>query len=120
MDQAYGIFLYIISLLTMGGIYAILALGLNIQFGFTGLFNAGIAGFFAVGAYVSAILTTAPSARHLGGYELPVVVGLVAAMVVSGAIGWLVGRICIRLRADYLAIATIGIAATSPTTTGSS
>ena len=110
MDQAYGIFLYIISLLTMGGIYAILALGLNIQFGFTGLFNAGIAGFFVVGAYVSAILTTAPSARHLGGYELPVVVGLVAAMVVSGAIGWIVGRVCIRLRADYLAIATIGIA----------
>jgi branched-chain amino acid transport system permease protein len=110
MDQAYGIFLYVISLLTMGGIYAILALGLNIQFGFTGLFNAGIAGFFAVGAYVSAILTTAPSARHLGGYELPVVLGLVAAMVVSGAIGWLVARVCIRLRADYLAIATIGIA----------
>ncbi len=48
MDQAYGIFLYVVSLLTMGGIYAILALGLNIQFGFTGLFNAGIAGFFAV------------------------------------------------------------------------
>ena len=38
------------------------------------------------------------------------VVGLVAAMVVSGAIGWVVGRVCIRLRADYLAIATIGIA----------
>ncbi len=93
----------------MGGIYAILALGLNIQFGFTGLFNAGIAGFFAVGAYVSAILTTGPSVRHLGGYELPVVAGLVAAMVVCGAIGWAVARVCIRLRADYLAIATLGI-----------
>ena len=85
MDQAYGIFLYVLSLLTMGGIYAILALGLNIQFGFTGLFNAGIAGFFAVGAYVSAILTTAYSARHLGGYELPVVAGLAAAIPILGS-----------------------------------
>ncbi|MDH5556360.1 MAG: branched-chain amino acid ABC transporter permease, partial [Alphaproteobacteria bacterium] len=71
MEQAYGNFLYIVTLLTAGGIYAILALGLNIQWGFTGLFNAGIAGFYAIGAYVSAILTTAPSARHLGGYEMP-------------------------------------------------
>lgn len=110
MDQAYGIFLYVISLLTMGGIYAILALGLNIQWGFTGLFNAGIAGFYAIGAYVSAILTTAPSARHLGGYEMPYPIAFAAAMIVAGIIAWGVGKICLRLRSDYLAIATIGIA----------
>ena len=110
MDQAYGIFLYVVSLLTVGGIYAVLALGLNIQWGFTGLFNAGIAGFFAIGAYVSAILTTGPSERHLGGFELPVAAGFVAAMVASGAIAWAIARICIRLRSDYLAIATLGIA----------
>ena len=110
MDQAYGYFLYVISLLTMGGIYAILALGLNIQWGFTGLFNAGIAGFYAVGAYVSAILTTAPSARHLGGYEMPYPVAFAAAMIVVGVLAWGVGKICLRLRTDYLAIATIGIA----------
>lgn len=110
MEQTYGIFLYVISLLTMGGIYAILALGLNIQWGFTGLFNAGIAGFFAIGAYVSAILTTAQSARHLGGYELPYVAGFALAMVASGIIAWAVGKVCLRLRSDYLAIATIGIA----------
>jgi branched-chain amino acid transport system permease protein len=106
----YGTFLYVISLLTMGGIYAILALGLNIQWGFTGLFNAGIAGFFAIGAYVSAILTTAPSARHLGGYEMPYPVAFAAAMIVVGILAWGVGKICLRLRSDYLAIATIGIA----------
>lgn len=106
----YGIFLYVLSLLTMGGIYAILALGLNVQWGFTGLFNAGIAGFYAIGAYVSAILTTAPSARHLGGYEMPYPVAWVAAMIVAGILAWVVGRICLRLRSDYLAIATIGIA----------
>jgi len=110
MEQAYGIFLYVISLLTMGGIYAILALGLNIQWGFTGLFNAGIAGFYAIGAYVSAILTTSPSLRHLGGYDMPYPVAWTAAMLLSGVIAWGVGRICLRLRSDYLAIATIGIA----------
>jgi len=110
MEQFYGYFLYAISLATMGGIYAILTLGLNIQWGFTGLFNVGIAGFFAIGAYVSGILTTAPSARHLGGYEMPYVVSFIAAMLVSGGIAWGVGKVCLRLRTDYLAIATIGIA----------
>jgi branched-chain amino acid transport system permease protein len=101
---------YAISLLTVGGIYAVVALGLNVQWGFTGLFNAGIAGFFAIGAYVSAILTTPPSPDHLGGFELPVAVGWLAAMVAAGLLAWLVGVVCIRLRSDYLAIATIGIA----------
>ena len=110
MDQLYGYFLYALSLATFGGIYSMLTLGLNIQLGFTGLFNAGIAGFFVVGAYVSAILSTAESERHIGGFDWPIPASLVAAMIVSAVIGWVVARICIRLRADYLAIATIGIA----------
>ena len=89
--QAYGYMLYAVSLVTMGGIYALMSLGLNIQWGFTGLFNAGIAGFFAIGAYVSAILTTPESSAHLGGYGLPVTVGLLAAMAVTAFIAWLVG-----------------------------
>ena len=109
MDQLYGFFLYGLSLLTMGGIYAILALGLNIQWGFTGLFNVGIAGFFAIGAYTTAILTTADTGAHLGGYGMPVMVGLGVAMVLSGVVAFAVGLLCIRLRSDYLAIATIGI-----------
>ena len=111
MDQgvAYGLFLYLISLLTMGGIYAVMALGLNIQWGFTGLFNAGIAGFFAIGAYTSAIITTAVSDAHLGGYGMPVPAGVLGAMVTSSLIAWAVGQLCIRLRSDYLAIATLGI-----------
>lgn len=110
MDQFYGYGLYIISLLTMGGIYAVLTLGLNVQWGYGGMFNAGVAGFFGIGAYMAALLTTAPSARHLGGYEMPYIVGAVAAMLVSGVIAYLVGKVCLRLRSDYLAIATIGIA----------
>jgi branched-chain amino acid transport system permease protein len=109
MDDT-GIPLYIISLLTMGGVYAVLALGLNIQWGFTGLFNAGVAGFFAVGAYASAILTGPPLHTHLGGFELPIPVGLVVAMIISGILGYAVGRLTLTLRSDYLAIATIGIA----------
>jgi len=109
-QQLYGIFLYGVFLLTMGGIYAVLTLGLNIHWGFTGLFNAGVAGFFAIGAYTTAILTTAASERHAGGFGLPVAAGMVAAMLASAIIAWGVGRICIRLRADYLAIATLGIA----------
>jgi len=110
LDQYYGYGLYAVSLLTMGGIYAILTLGLNVQWGFTGLFNAGIAGFFGIGAYVTALLTTAPSARHIGGWEVPYVLAFAAAMVVSGIIAYAVGKVCLRLRSDYLAIATIGIA----------
>ena len=110
MDQIYGIGLYVVSLLTFGGIYAILALGLNVQWGFTGMFNAGIAGFFAIGAYTSALLTTTLSEYHLGGFDLPVIVGLIVAMVAAAIVAYGVARICIGLRSDYLAIATLGIA----------
>ena len=47
---------------------------------------------------------------HIGRYELPIWVGMLAAMIASGIIALAIGAICIRLRADYLAIATIGIA----------
>lgn len=91
-------------------IYGCLAIGLNIQWGYAGLFNAGVAGFFAVGAYASAILTSPEEAGHLGGYELPFPIGLLGAMVLSGLIAWPIGKICLRFRSDYLAIVTIGVA----------
>ena len=109
MDFLYGYFLYGISLLSMAGVYAVLALGLNAQWGYAGLFNVGIAGFFAVGAYVSAILTTAVSPEHLGGFEFPFIVGLLAAMLISALIACPIALLCVRLRSDYLAISTIGI-----------
>ncbi|MCP5080877.1 MAG: branched-chain amino acid ABC transporter permease [Alphaproteobacteria bacterium] len=110
MDALYGYMLYGISLATMGGIYAVLTLGLNVQWGFAGLFNAGIAGFFGIGAYTTAILTTSATHRHIGGFEMPYIVGFLAAMLICGVIAYLVGKVCLRLRSDYLAIATIGIA----------
>ncbi len=105
-----GLFFYLVSLLVLGGIYALLSLALNIQWGMGGLFNAGIAGFFGVGAYTSAILTTAASKKHLGGFDLPVPLGLLGAAIVAGIAGWAVAKICVRLKSDYLAMASIGIA----------
>ena len=92
------------------GIYALLALGLNIQWGFAGLFNAGIAGFFAVGAYTSAVLTSPYAEGRLGGFELPFYVGWIGSMIAAALIAWPIGKICLRFRSDYLAIATIGVA----------
>lgn len=92
--------------------YALIVLGLNVQWGWTGLFNVGVAGFVAVGAYVSAILTTPPGAAHLGGFDLPIAVGWIAGALAAGAVSAAVGALTLRLRADYLAITTFGIAVT--------
>ena len=105
-----GLLFYLVSVLIAGGIYAILCLALNIQWGMGGLFNAGIAGFFAVGAYTSAIVTTAATEKHLGGFDLPIPFGLAAAAIVAGVTGWAVAKICVRLKSDYLAMASVGIA----------
>ena len=105
-----GLFFYLVSVLIAGGIYAILCLALNIQWGMGGLFNAGIAGFFAVGAYASALVTTAASEKHIGGFDLPIPFGLAAAAIVAAVTGWAVAKICVRLKSDYLAMASVGIA----------
>ncbi|HAF53640.1 MAG TPA: branched-chain amino acid ABC transporter permease, partial [Thauera sp.] len=99
-----GLANYAVFMAILIGIYALLALGLNIQWGFTGLFNAGIAGFFAVGAYASAILTSLPATGRLGGYELPLVVGWLASMVAAGLIAWPIGKICLRFRLSLIHI----------------
>lgn len=104
---AYGAFF-----LTLAFTYAIICLGLNVQWGMTGLFNVGIAAFVAVGAYTSAILTTPETAERFGGFGMPIVVGWLGAAIVSGALSWAVGALTIRLRSDYLAIATFGVAVT--------
>ncbi len=108
--ELIGLLNYAVYMAIFIGIYSLLALGLNIQWGFSGLFNAGIAGFFAVGAYTSALLTAPESSVHLGGFQLPVVAGWIGAMIAAGAIAWPIGKVCLRFRSDYLAIATIGVA----------
>src|SRR5690606_24988269 len=112
-----GIMSYVVSFVVMASIYAVLTLGLNIQWGYTGLFNIGIAAFFAVGAFTSALFTTAPPSGALAaftqqwfGLSAPFIVGVLAAGLVAGLLALLVGVPTLRLREDYLAIATIGIA----------
>jgi len=101
---------YAAFFLTMALSFAIICLGLNVQWGQTGVFNVGVSGFVAIGAYVSALLTTPPSDAHLGGFGLPIAVGWIAAALVSSGLSFLVGALTIRLRSDYLAIATFGVA----------
>ena len=96
--------------LVFASVFAVIVLGLNLQWGYTGLFNVGVAGFVAVGAYTSALLTTPDVAGRVGGFGLPIVVGCLAAMVTSGVAGLIVGTAALRLRHDYLAITTFGIA----------
>ena len=97
--------------LTMALSYAIICLGLNVQWGQTGLFNVGVAGFVAVGAYASALLTTpdAPGrARRLRPADRRRLGRRRARRRPRSPSSS--ARITIRLRADYLAIATFGVA----------
>lgn len=114
-----GILAYMVSLAIMAGIYAIFCLGLNIQWGYTGLFNIGIAGFFCIGAYASALITTPKPAgiyanyvHQIFGLNLPFFFGLMGAALICGIFAFLIGILTFRLGEDYLAIATLGIAET--------
>jgi len=107
-----GVVAYLVFFLILALIFAIAVMGLNLQWGFTGLFNAGVAGFVAVGGYTMAILTGPARDAVLGGYELPFVVGLAGAMAASGLVALLVGLITLKLRDEFLAVATFGIAVT--------
>ena len=103
---------YAAFFLTMALTYAIMCLGLNVQWGQTGLFNVGIAAFVAIGAYVSALLTTPDAPGRFGGFDMPIAIGWLGGALIAGFAAWLVGALTIRLRSDYLAIATFGVAVT--------
>ena len=92
---------YLIFTLTIGGIYALLALSLNLVWGSTGMVNLGLAGFFGVGAYASALAT---------GAGAPVLVGWGVAALAGVVVGLIVTVATLRLRDDYLAIVTLGFA----------
>lgn len=101
---------YLVFFLIFTLIFSVAVLGLNLQWGFAGLFNAGVVGFMAVGAYTTAILFGPPSDSVIGGFGLPFPVALAGGMAASAVAAWIVARATIRMRHEYLAVATFGIA----------
>lgn len=95
---------YGVTTLVLIGINVIAAVGLNLVIGMSGQFSLGHAGFMAVGAYATALIVSA--VPNVLGF----VVSLVIGMSMSGIIALLVGIPTLRLRGDYLAIATLGVA----------
>jgi neutral amino acid transport system permease protein len=91
---------YLVFLVTSVAIYSIFSLGLNLHWGFTGLLNFGHAGFMAVGAYTTVLLTLA---------GLPWFLAMIAGGLLSALLGLIMGFSTLKLREDYLAIVTIGV-----------
>lgn len=106
------------TVLKKGAIYALLAVSMNLLNGFTGLFSLGQAGFMLIGAYTYAILTIPVEMKPqvyqyydcVVGFSVPVVVGLLLAGVAAAVFAFLIGLPVLRLKSDYLAIATLGFA----------
>ncbi|MGI6617759.1 MAG: branched-chain amino acid ABC transporter permease [Saccharofermentanales bacterium] len=92
---------YWLGVATLTGIYMIAVLGMSILTGFTGLFSVGHAGFMAIGAYTSALLTKT--------YGIPIVFGIIFAMAAALLVGLLIGYPTLKLKGDYFVIATLGI-----------
>ena len=109
----------IFTVLKKGAIYALVAVSMNLLNGFTGLFSLGQAGFMLLGAYTYGILTIPTEQRESvyqyfdGGivqFAVPVAIGILAAGVVAAIFAYLIGLPVLRLKSDYLAIATLGFA----------
>lgn len=93
-----GVEIYILDMFAYIGIFGILAISLNLEYGFTGLPNFGLVAFFMVGAYTSALAANA-------GFPYPACI--ILAMIISAIIGLFVSLPALRLREDYLAISTL-------------
>lgn len=110
---------YAITIIERSCIYAVAAVSMNMMIGFTGLFSLGTAGFMCLGAYITGILTMPLEIREqiyylygmagwLKNIHLPMIVALLIAGTIGAFIAFLVGWPVLRLKSDYLAIATLG------------
>ncbi|MBQ5902103.1 MAG: branched-chain amino acid ABC transporter permease [Clostridia bacterium] len=109
----------IVKVLQKGCVYAIVAVSMNLLNGFTGLFSLGQAGFMLIGAYVFSIFSVKDANRAtvfsfsgepLVDFELPLIVAIVLAGIVAAIFAFLIGLPVLKLKSDYLAIATLGFA----------
>ena len=112
---------YQLRIVNLCGIYITLALSLNLIYGFTGMFSLGHAGFMAVGAYTTALLTMTPDQKLENFFLEPLVpwlvnieMGFLPALLIGGLlaaiVGFFIGLPVLKLKDDYLAIATLGFA----------
>ena len=135
VDAALPSYHIVIKVIKKGTVYALVAVSMNLLNGFTGLFSLGQAGFMLLGAYAYGVLTI-PVAKRISVYQyfdggaiqfsLPEIfegflgktvgttVGMLLALLVGGLLAalmaWLIGLPVLRLKSDYLAIATLGFA----------
>ncbi|HLL79416.1 MAG TPA: branched-chain amino acid ABC transporter ATP-binding protein/permease [Ktedonobacteraceae bacterium] len=103
---------YIISILTEGAIFGIMALGLNVIWGWSGDFDLAYYGYVALGAYMSLVLTIGrqpPPSEYILGWQLPYLAALLGSVISSALMGLIVGLIALRhLRGIYFSIVTLG------------
>lgn len=110
-----------IRILNLSAIFVILGISMNLVIGFTGMFSLGHSGFMCIGAYTAAILTMSPASKEiiyfmepihpaLANVQWPLFPAIIMAGVMAAIFGILVGFPALRLRDDYLAIATLGFA----------
>ena len=93
---------YLTYLSIMTGIYGILSLSLNLQYGFTGLANFGHVAFFCLGAYTSTLIVVLVKG--------PFILGLLGGIIAAGLFGWLIAIPTANLKEDYWAIVTLAAA----------
>lgn len=104
---------FLIGMTTLAAIYGIVALGYNMQYGYTKMINFGTVAWFAIGAYTYTILTTHPpypEDAYLFGFGLPPAVGIIGAAVTSAFVAFLIGIPTLRLKGHYFAIVTFAFA----------
>ncbi len=102
LPQVVGLFLS--EVLTIVGLYVLLGLGLNIVVGYAGMLDLGYVAFFAIGSYVTAILTS----PELGFFSFSFWQALPIAIIIGIGFGVMLGIPVLKMRGDYLAIATLG------------
>ncbi len=108
-----GFLLFLVSLATLGAIYGMLCLALNLESGVGPLWDLGIVSFFGIGAYTYVLLTADPAADHQQyalGLGLPLWLGAVAAAIAGAIAAWVIGKPTLRLKREYFLIVTLAFA----------
>ncbi len=106
---------YVLHVLIVTGIFIVAAISLNLLLGYAGQLSLGHVAFFGIGAYASALVSLGFSAQVAPGVVAaldpqPVWCGMLAAVVVAGAFGWLIGKLSFRVRGAYFVIVSISFA----------